>query len=183
MNYSASECMQAQSPVMLTQYIDTHPAFTLRLDVRRLALCLAFAAIGGALIYLGNALSSLSEQEQFALSATGVVVVSISLLAAVLKLRYRAYAATGARLQQHDVYYDLNQLDRIRRAVDSADFSLLPVPKMEGQLRLEAFTAVDDAVVCLQISEYVDYHYYPLTAPVLYTDVKAHPLVDFFERY
>lgn len=175
--------MQAQSPVMLTQYIDTHSAFTRRIDARRLAICLAFLVIGGALIYLGNALVSLSEQEQFALSATGVVVVSISLMAAVLKLRYRAYAVTGTRLQQHDVYFDRNQLDRIRRAVDTADFSLLPVPKTDGELRLEAFTAVDDDVVCLQISEYVDYNYYPLTAPVLYTDVKAHPLMDFFERY
>lgn len=181
MNKYDTEEAWASSPVTLRDYVDSNPSFQLRFNIRRVLACMLAAALGCGMIYAAAACASLDEQDAFALTATGVVVIILAFTVALFGLKYRAFAATGARLKHVVVYYDIEQLSRVRRAIEAADVSQLQMPKFEGAVRVEAFIGVDDSVVCLQISEYVDFNYHPVIAPAIFTDSKAQPLIDFLK--
>ena len=105
----------------------------------------------------------------------GIVAIAVGVYFAIFRNKSWVYEPTGSRVFHRSLYFCGGDKERAFHFIDTAHNADMPHPRSQGKLMLDVFSSADDNMVCMQLCEYTNFSYEPLTSPRLVTGEKARP--------
>ena len=93
------------------------------------------------------------------------------------------YVPTGSILSHVTYYYDSSALLTLEKFIATGEGAdSLPKAKSLGSLMLDIYKTKDDAMMCVQLSQYNDFSYVPTSEPIMMTDSRIQKICDYISN-
>lgn len=175
---------------MATQTIDTtifvssHPDIIKRISVSSLVFSTVLV-LAGILAFV-----SILEVEDrtSAISMTLMVLGAAFFLFGIFRLLWKSkevvYLPTGSIAKEYSVFFDLKNLDKLTKIVQTNSFSINTDIKSTagGNVRLDVILSKDNKFAAVQLFQFIPYTYHPVTTVCYYTNADASAVAAFLAK-
>lgn len=163
-------------PNLTSSYLSNFCDCRLRQSLPRVILGLVLIMLGIVSLLAPSGFSIDNDNAAVGLMTAGIVGVAVGVYFALFRNKSWIYEPTGSRVFHRSIYFSGGDKERACHFLDTAHKADMPRPRSQGKLLLDVFSSADDNMVCMQLCEYTDFSYEPLTYPRLVTGEKARPL-------
>lgn len=163
-------------PNLTSSYLSNHCECRLRQSLPRVILGLVLIMLGIVSLLAPSGFSIEDSNSAVGLMTAGIVAIAVGVYFALFRNKSWVYEPTGSRVFHRSLYFSGGDKERAFHFIDTAHKADMPHPRSQGKLMLDVFSSADDSMVCMQLCEYTNFSYEPLTSPRLVTGEKARPL-------
>ncbi len=111
-----------------------------------------------------------------AVSMAGLLIGLYGLYYVLFRNRRMVSQATGSPVKHYQNYYEPAELQQLKDFIQGTG-TTLPVSRQQGGVYLNAYIADDYSVACVQLSQYQDLAYEPVTEPTKLSAEKTQILI------
>lgn len=160
-------------PSLTPAYLYDHCGCRLKRSLPRIILGLVLVLLGMIALLAPSTFGADETNAAVGLMTAGVVALIVGIYFALFKNKSWIYEPTGSHVSHSSMYFSAADKERACHFVDTAQTTDMPPFRHQGKLMLDVFSSADDSMVCMQLCEYSNFNYEPVTSPRVVTGEQA----------
>lgn len=168
-----------------TIFASLHPDIVRRVHILSLIGAIVLVSAGLGIFFSAFQLNDKTSNLSMLLIVLGTAAFLLGIFRLLWKSRQLVYLPTGGRVTEASLYFDFQNMDKLKDLLEKGSFPLDTYIKStgSGNLRLDILYSQDSKFAAVQLFQFIPYAYTPVTKVHYFTGDKASALITYLYQH